>query len=187
MTFQTHKHCCRGQESCCRGDSMVSSFLCTATFVTVQADLLLWYSKTTRCTFSSSPSSMELKQHYFCTKCKSFMKQRKRLSILREKDFMHTYSMYALPWCHLLPALPAAEPSSKLTWILDSRLCEDSLANVDEFRPHYNLTSGQTYRWAQCWQCAERHSRTEDYGFSPATAPPEVWWSPDRGDQWNRS
>lgn len=39
MTFQTHKHCCRGQYY----DALIFAY---CNFVTVQADLLLWYSKT---------------------------------------------------------------------------------------------------------------------------------------------
>lgn len=183
MTFQTHKHCCRGQESWCRGNSMVSSFLCTAT--------LLLFRLTSCCGIQRHQIHIFFLSIKYGTKATFFLnrkqiiqKPKKILSILRERDYMHTHSMYAPPQCNLLPALPAAEPSSKLVQILD---CKDSLASVDEFRPYCNLTCGQTYHWAQCWQCAEQHSRTEDHGFSPAAAPPEVWWIPNRGDQWSRN
>ncbi len=138
-------------------------------------------------------------KHFFCKLTPNienkFQKHKEMIKYSqRKRIYTHTSSMYALSWCIVFSALPAAEPSSKLPWILDSTslgilsfllvwVTAWPLLRIPD--THYNPTFEQTYHWAQCWQCAERRSQTEDYGSSPAAAPPEVWMSPDVEEQRN--
>lgn len=125
MTFPTHKHCCRGQETWCRGERGV--LICVyCSFVTVQGWPPAVVLHNTTHTSSTSHEIWSSSNIFFHPECKSFRKTKKRLSILREKDFMRTYSICThspdtssyRPYLRLSPHLSSNERWTPLAFIL---------------------------------------------------------------------
>lgn len=79
------------------GRAWCPRFSCTAALLLFKADHLLWYSETPH-----THLPLHMKHGAQATLFPSQMQivkktPKKRLSILRERDFMRTHSMYALP------------------------------------------------------------------------------------------